>query len=74
MVVEVLVPFQGQYSVFDGNLGEGDHGDGTYGQSHVFQRDSSFPRPIEMDEGVAGSHGVLGGVVAHADLEGREEL
>ena len=27
-----------------------------------------------MDEGVAGGHGVLRGVVAHADLEGREEL
>ena len=26
-----------------------------------------------MDEGVAGGHGVLRGVVAHADLEGRKE-
>jgi hypothetical protein len=37
VVVEVLVPTQGQDAVLDGDFGEGDHGDGTYGQSHVFQ-------------------------------------
>ena len=37
VVVEVLVPTQGQDAVLDGDFGEGYHGDGTYGQSHVFQ-------------------------------------
>ena len=30
VVVEVLVPTQGQDAVLDGDFGEGDHGDGTY--------------------------------------------
>ena len=30
VVVEVLVPFQGQDAVLDGDFGEGYHGDGTY--------------------------------------------
>ena len=74
VVVEVLVPLQGQDAVLDGDFGEGDHGDGTYGQLHVFQRDSAILYPIEVDEGVADGHGVLRGVVAHADLEGREQF
>ena len=74
VVVEVLVPAEGQDAVLDGDFGEGYHGDGTYGQSHVFQRDSAILYPIEVDEGVAGGHGMLRGVVAHADLESREEL
>ena len=37
VMVEVLVPTQGQDAFLDGHLGEGDHGDGSNGQLHVFQ-------------------------------------
>ena len=74
VVVKVLVPFQGQHTIFEADFGEGNHGYRTHRHFHVFQRYSSISYPVKVDEGVAGGHGVLRGIVAQTDLEGRKEF